>query len=170
MLRARHVAAISEIHLLDQWFAGFWCNRGKSPGTQVQHTLKVGTTGTGFRQFLASDCGTVWTITKSARTFAPFTGNLPNPLLEQEFPPRWWPMSLHTALFLPNEGSRGQNGATLPAPCARWYAWKLKFSGIVRAGLAAQSRGDTRISQEDEYMNLDVLNKFSCSRHNSGVV
>src|SRR6478609_6896691 len=48
-------------------------NRGKSPGTQVQHTLKVGTTGAGFRQFLASDCGTVWTITKSARTFAPFT-------------------------------------------------------------------------------------------------
>src|SRR3954462_4740862 len=49
------------------------CKRGKSLGTQVQHTLGIGTDGTEFRQFLASDCGTVWTITKSARTFAPLT-------------------------------------------------------------------------------------------------
>src|SRR3954449_8657892 len=28
--------------------------RGKSPGTQVQHTLGIGTDGTEFRQFLAS--------------------------------------------------------------------------------------------------------------------
>ena len=54
--------------------------RGKSPGTQVQHTLETGTKGTGFRHFLASDCGTVWTITKTARTFAPVTRMLHNPL------------------------------------------------------------------------------------------
>src|SRR5690349_11290127 len=48
-------------------------NRGKSPGTQVQHTLKLGTRGTEFRHFLASDCGTVWMMTKSARGFAPIT-------------------------------------------------------------------------------------------------
>ena len=32
---------------------------GKSPGTQVQHTLSIGTKGTEFRRFLASKCGTV---------------------------------------------------------------------------------------------------------------
>src|SRR6476646_10782888 len=47
--------------------------RGKSPGTQVQHTLEIGTKDTEFRHFLASNCGTVWAITKSARTFAPIT-------------------------------------------------------------------------------------------------
>src|SRR6478609_8594682 len=31
---------------------------GKSPGTQVQHTLSIGTKGTEFRRFLASKCGT----------------------------------------------------------------------------------------------------------------
>ena len=44
---------------------------GKSPGTQVQHTLSIGTKGTEFRRFLASKCGTVRAITKSARGFAP---------------------------------------------------------------------------------------------------
>jgi hypothetical protein len=39
----------------------------------VQHTLEIRTKGTEFRHFLASDCGTVWTITKSARTSAPLT-------------------------------------------------------------------------------------------------
>src|SRR6476619_6759072 len=47
--------------------------RGKSPGTQVQHTLEIGRKDTEFRHFLASNCGTVWAITKSARTFAPIT-------------------------------------------------------------------------------------------------
>src|SRR6476660_1031258 len=46
-------------------------NGGKSPGTQVQHTLSIGTKGTEFRRFLASKCGTVRAITKSARGFAP---------------------------------------------------------------------------------------------------
>src|SRR5881227_1636240 len=48
-------------------------NRGKSPGTQVQHTLEIGMRGMEFRHFWAFDCGTVWTITKSARGFAPVT-------------------------------------------------------------------------------------------------
>jgi hypothetical protein len=39
----------------------------------VQHTLETGTEGIEFRHFLASDYGTVWTVTKSARTFAPLT-------------------------------------------------------------------------------------------------
>jgi hypothetical protein len=39
----------------------------------VQHTLEIGTKGTELRHFLASDCGTTWTITKFTRTFAPFT-------------------------------------------------------------------------------------------------
>ena len=47
--------------------------RGKSPGTQVQHTLEVGTIGTGFRHFLASNYETVWASIKSARGFAPIT-------------------------------------------------------------------------------------------------
>src|SRR6476660_4831568 len=46
-------------------------NGGKSPGTQVQHTLSIGTKGTEFRRFLASKCGTVRAITKSAGGFAP---------------------------------------------------------------------------------------------------
>jgi hypothetical protein len=37
----------------------------------VQHTLSIGTKGTEFRRFLASKCGTVRAITKSARGFAP---------------------------------------------------------------------------------------------------
>ena len=45
-------------------------NGGKSPGTQVQHTLSIGTKGTEFRRFLASKCGTVRAITKSAWGFA----------------------------------------------------------------------------------------------------
>src|SRR5436305_14850864 len=49
------------------------CNRGKSPGTQVQHTLEIGMRGMEFRHFWAFDCGMVWTITKSARGFAPVT-------------------------------------------------------------------------------------------------
>src|SRR4051794_17476171 len=48
---------------------------GKSPGTQVQHTLAIRTKGTEFRHFLTSDRGTVWRITKSARTFAPLAPN-----------------------------------------------------------------------------------------------
>src|SRR3954451_9601458 len=48
-------------------------NWGKSPGTQVQHTLEARTKGTGFRHFLASDYGTVRAVTKFARTFAPLT-------------------------------------------------------------------------------------------------
>jgi hypothetical protein len=55
--------------------------RGKTPGTQVQHTLVTGTMGTEFRHFLASDCGTVWTITKSARTFAPIAPCLATALI-----------------------------------------------------------------------------------------
>src|SRR3954468_15318065 len=48
-------------------------NWGKSPGTQVQHTLEARTKGTEFRHFLASDYGTVRAVTKFARTFAPLT-------------------------------------------------------------------------------------------------
>ena len=59
--------------------------RGKSPGTQVQHSLAIGTKRTEFRHFLTSDCGTVWTITKSARTFAPLTFSLSNPLITLDF-------------------------------------------------------------------------------------
>jgi hypothetical protein len=36
----------------------------------MQHTLEIGTKSTEFHHFLASNCGTVWTITKSARDFA----------------------------------------------------------------------------------------------------
>src|SRR2546423_13334206 len=57
-----------------------WSNRGKSPGTQVQHTLEIGMRGTEFRHFWAFDCGTVWTITKSARGFAPVTAHPRKPL------------------------------------------------------------------------------------------
>jgi hypothetical protein len=39
----------------------------------VQHTLAIGMTGTEFRHFSASDCGTVWEGTKFAHTFAPVT-------------------------------------------------------------------------------------------------
>src|SRR4051812_5617557 len=49
------------------------CNRGKTPGTPVQHALALGTRGAEFRHFLASDCGTTWDDTKSARGFAPLT-------------------------------------------------------------------------------------------------
>src|SRR3954467_15380120 len=57
---------------------GSWriCNRGKTPGTPVQHALALGTRGAEFRHFLASDCGTTWDDTKSARGFAPLTGML----------------------------------------------------------------------------------------------
>src|SRR3954468_12583905 len=48
-------------------------NRGKTPGTPVQHALALGTRGAEFRHFLASDCGTTWDDTKSARGFAPLT-------------------------------------------------------------------------------------------------
>jgi hypothetical protein len=47
--------------------------RGKSPGKQVQHALTIGTVGTEFRHFPASDCGTIRANAKSARTFAPLT-------------------------------------------------------------------------------------------------
>ena len=46
---------------------------GKSPGTQVQHTLEIGTKGTELRHLLAPDCGTAWMSTKFARTFALLT-------------------------------------------------------------------------------------------------
>ena len=62
--------------LLRSWLRphrGISRNGGKSPGTQVQHTLSIGTKGTEFRRFLASKCGTVRAITKSARGFAPIT-------------------------------------------------------------------------------------------------
>src|SRR4051794_13233423 len=55
------------------------CKRGKSPGTQVQHALAIGTKNTKFRHFLASDCGTIWADTKSARTFAPLTPKTTKP-------------------------------------------------------------------------------------------
>jgi len=55
----------------DKGLASPQSNGGKSPGTQVQHTLSIGTKGTEFRRFLASKCGTVRAITKSARGFAP---------------------------------------------------------------------------------------------------
>jgi hypothetical protein len=42
-------------------------------------------TGTEFRRFLASDCGTVWTITKFARTFAPITKLLPVLVLSEAY-------------------------------------------------------------------------------------
>src|SRR3954453_2391805 len=48
-------------------------NRGKTPGTPVQHELALGTRGAEFRHFLASDYGTTWDDTKSARGFAPLT-------------------------------------------------------------------------------------------------
>jgi len=50
-------------------------NGGKSPGTQVQQTLSIGTKGTESRRFLASKCGTVRAITKSARGFAPIANS-----------------------------------------------------------------------------------------------
>src|SRR3954454_15418935 len=52
------------------------CNRGKTPGTPVQHALALGTRGAEFRHFLASDYGTTWDDTKSARGFAPLTVEL----------------------------------------------------------------------------------------------
>src|SRR6186997_3130384 len=57
--------------LATRWLHGLRRNGGNSPGTQVQHTLSIGTKGTEFRRFLASKCGTVRAITKSARGFAP---------------------------------------------------------------------------------------------------
>src|SRR4051812_38105938 len=57
------------------------CKRGKTPGTQVQHTLTIGTRGTEFRHFSAPNCGTIQAIIKSARTFAPLTPNCPNALI-----------------------------------------------------------------------------------------
>src|SRR3954467_11285426 len=64
---------------------GSWriCNRGKTPGTPVQHALALGTRGAEFRHFLASDCGTTWDDTKSARGFAPLTPNCLNALIYQ---------------------------------------------------------------------------------------
>src|SRR3982750_2055947 len=50
--------------------------RGKSPGTQVQHTLAIRTMDTEFRHFLASNYGTIWPNTKSARGFAPITAQV----------------------------------------------------------------------------------------------
>ena len=58
--------------------------RGKSPGTQVQHTLAIGTIGTELRHFLTFTYGTMWAITKSARTFAPLTTFSPNTLINNE--------------------------------------------------------------------------------------
>src|SRR4051812_43356107 len=66
------------------WPEDVSCKRGKSPGTQVQHALAIGTKNTKFRHFLASDCGTIWADTKSARTFAPLTVSSDNPLEFQE--------------------------------------------------------------------------------------
>src|SRR6476660_188592 len=66
--------------LLRSWLRphrGISRNGGKSPGTQVQHTLSIGTKGTEFRRFLASKCGTVRAITKSARGIAPITTSNP---------------------------------------------------------------------------------------------
>src|SRR4051794_13574805 len=48
-------------------------NRGKTPGTPVQHALALGTRGAEFRHFLASNYGTTWDYTKSSRGFAPLT-------------------------------------------------------------------------------------------------
>jgi hypothetical protein len=56
-------------------------------GTQVQHTLAVGTRGTGFRHFLASNCGTMLASTKSAHTFAPLTAALVKADAETRFDP-----------------------------------------------------------------------------------
>jgi hypothetical protein len=36
-----------------------FCKRGKSPGTQMQHTLASGTVGTEFRHFLTFTYGTM---------------------------------------------------------------------------------------------------------------
>src|SRR4051794_25666523 len=60
----------SALYQCDSLRGGKW---GKSPGTQVQHALEIGTKGTEFRHFLASECGMVRTSAKSARTFAPLT-------------------------------------------------------------------------------------------------
>ena len=54
-------------------------NWGKSPGTQVQHALAIGTRDTDFRRFLAPDYETVGTRVKSARTFAPITSSVQLP-------------------------------------------------------------------------------------------
>src|SRR3954467_7311037 len=64
---------------------GSWriCNRGKTPGTPVQHALALGTRGAEFRHFLASDCGTTWDDTKSARGFAPLTQQRKSPMPTQ---------------------------------------------------------------------------------------
>jgi hypothetical protein len=54
---------------------------GKSPGTQVQHALAIGTRGTEFRHFLSSNCGTIWACVESARGFAPIACEYYNPLI-----------------------------------------------------------------------------------------
>ena len=73
LLKPRHIKPVCLLH--NRFGSGSSSKtdskRGKSPGTQVQHALAAGTRGTEFRHFLASDCGTVWTMTKFARTFAP---------------------------------------------------------------------------------------------------
>ena len=53
---------------------------GKTPGTQVQHTLNFGTIDTEFRHFSTIDFVTVQIGTKSARGFAPLTGPCRKPL------------------------------------------------------------------------------------------
>jgi hypothetical protein len=60
---------------------GRWYKRGKTPGTQVQHTLAARTTATELRRFLMLESGTVQLPTKFARTFAPLTGFLANLLM-----------------------------------------------------------------------------------------
>jgi len=48
-----------QISFFSQQLSGRLRKRGKGPGTQVQHTLVIGTKDTEFRYFLASCCGTI---------------------------------------------------------------------------------------------------------------
>src|SRR4051794_4826811 len=73
MLRKRHAAAISDIHQLDQWIAGFLCKRGKSPGGFGARPYRSAVGYQKMAEFHAprSDCERMLHL--RARTFAPLT-------------------------------------------------------------------------------------------------
>jgi hypothetical protein len=61
------------------------CKWGKTPGTQVQHTLNFGTIDTEFRHFSTIDFVTVQIRTKSARGFCPTYPLPPQTIDKQRF-------------------------------------------------------------------------------------
>jgi hypothetical protein len=120
----------------DQGFDSIGCNGGKSPGTQVQHALAIGTRGTEFRHFLPSNCGTIWANAKSARGFAPIAIGSRQLSVKSASggSPRWrWISQRSTAVSMTSAkcSQTGEAHRLIPSPTTRQRSGKLSRSEML---------------------------------------